>query len=54
LTRDQLLMLERDNVPAPGALGLGDLGIQPKAMEAVVPSYLTRYRTGGGRRPSPA
>ena len=54
LTRDQLLMLQRDNVPAPGALGLVELGIQPKALEAVVPTYLTRYRQGGGRRPSPA
>jgi NADH dehydrogenase len=54
LTRDQLLMLGRDNVPAPGALGLAELGIQPKALEAVVPTYLTRYRTGGGRRPSAA
>jgi NADH dehydrogenase len=54
LTRDQLLMLGRDNVPAPGALGLADLGIQPKALEAVVPTYLTRYRQGGGRRSSTA
>ncbi len=54
LTRDQLLMLQRDNVPAPGALGLAELGIQPKALEAEVPTYLTRYRQGGGRRPSPA
>jgi NADH dehydrogenase len=54
LTRDQLLMLGRDNVPAPDALGLADLGVQPKALEAVVPTYLTRYRQGGGRRPSPA
>ncbi len=54
LTRDQLLMLGRDNVPAPDALGLAELGIQPMALEAVVPTYLTRYRRGGGRRPSPA
>lgn len=54
LTRDQLLMLQRDNVPAPDALGLAELGIQPKALEAVVPTYLTRFRAGGGRRPSPA
>jgi NADH dehydrogenase len=53
LTRDQLLMLQRDNVQASGALGLADLGIQPKALEAVVPTYLTRFRAGGGRRPSP-
>ena len=54
LTRDQLLMLRRDNVPGPGAPGLEELGIHPKALEAVVPGYLTRFRTGGGRRPSPA
>ena len=54
LTRDQLLMLQRDNVPAPGTPGLAELGIQPKALEAVVPSYLTRFRAGGGRRPSTA
>ena len=54
LTRDQLLMLQRDNVPTPGAPGLADLGIQPKALEAVVPGYLNRFRAGGGRRPSTA
>ncbi|MBX6742029.1 MAG: complex I NDUFA9 subunit family protein [Acetobacteraceae bacterium] len=54
LTRDQLLMLKRDNVVAEGALGLPDLGIQPKALEAVVPGYLARFRPGGGRRPRPA
>ncbi len=50
LTRDQLLMLQRDNVVAEGALGLQALGISPKAMEAVVPGYLIRFRRGGGRR----
>lgn len=54
LTRDQLLMLERDNVVAEGAAGLAELGIAPKAMEAVVPGYLARFRPGGGRRPSMA
>ena len=53
LTRDQLLMLERDNVVAEGAPGLRDLGISPKALEAVVPGYLARFRAGGGRRPQP-
>jgi uncharacterized protein YbjT (DUF2867 family) len=51
LTEDQLLMLQRDNVVAGGALGLADLGIAPKSVEAVVPGYLGRFRTGGGRRP---
>jgi NADH dehydrogenase len=51
LTPDQLLMLSRDNVVAPGAAGLADLGIVPTPVELVVPGYLTRYQPGGGRRP---
>jgi NADH dehydrogenase len=50
VTRDQLLLLERDNVVAEGAPGLRDLGIAPKAVEAIVPDYLRRFRPGGGRR----
>jgi uncharacterized protein YbjT (DUF2867 family) len=51
LTRDQLLMLQRDNIVAPGAPGLAELGISPKSVEAVVPGYLARFRSGSGRRP---
>jgi len=51
LTTDQLLMLQRDTVVAEGAPGLQELGIAPKALEAVVPGYLARFRPGGGRRP---
>lgn len=47
LTRDQLLLLQRDNVVSPGALTLADLGIQPKAVEAIVPGYLSRFRRRG-------
>ncbi|MGE0120548.1 MAG: complex I NDUFA9 subunit family protein [Dongiaceae bacterium] len=47
LTRDQVQLLKRDNVVGPGALTLADLGIRPMAMEAVIPSYLARYRPGG-------
>lgn len=54
LTRDQLLMLRRDNVVADDAHGLAELGIAPKAMEAVVPGYLARFRPGGGRQPGAA
>jgi NADH dehydrogenase len=50
LTRDQLKMLGRDNVVASDALGLSDLGIDPTAVEQVVPDYLRRYRPGGGHR----
>lgn len=48
LTRDQLLLLRRDNVVAAGAAGLAELGITPLAVEQVVPGYLARYRSGGG------
>lgn len=47
LTRDQVALLRSDNVVSPGALGLGDLGIEPTAPEAVIPTYLDRYRPGG-------
>lgn len=47
LTRDQLLLLQMDNVVAPGALTLADLGLQPKALEAIVPGYLARFRRRG-------
>ena len=51
LTPDQLLMLQRDNVVADGALGLGDLGLTPTPVELVVPAYLSRFQPGGGKRP---
>ena len=51
LTRDQLLMLERDNVASPGVPGLAELGITPTPVELVVPGYLRRFQPGGGRRP---
>jgi NADH dehydrogenase len=52
LTRDQLILLGRDNLVAEGALTLADLGIAPKAAEAVAPAYLARYRPGGRRKPT--
>lgn len=47
LTRDQVVMLESDNVVAPEAEGLKDLGIEPTGIEAIAESYLWRYRRGG-------
>lgn len=49
LTRDQLILLGRDNLVAEGAAGLAVLGIDAKAVEAIAPAYLARYRPGGQR-----
>jgi NADH dehydrogenase len=46
LTRDQVKLLGQDNVVDPLALTFKDLGIQPTAVEAVIPTYLGRYRHG--------
>jgi len=43
LTRDQVLLLERDNVASPGAAGLRDLGIAATPLEAVVPAYVRAF-----------
>jgi NADH dehydrogenase len=32
---------------SPGALGLAALGIEPTAMEAILPEYLWRFRPSG-------
>jgi len=53
LTRDQLILLGKDNVVSPNALGFQALGIEPKAVEAIVPSYLARFRVGGQRVATP-
>ncbi len=53
LTRDQLILLGKDNVVSPNALGFQALGIEPKAVEAIVPGYLSRFRVGGQRVTAP-
>jgi uncharacterized protein YbjT (DUF2867 family) len=50
LTRDQLLMLQQDNVAGADMPGLKELGIVPTPVELVVPAYLARFQPGGGRR----
>lgn len=47
LTKDQVLLLEGDNLVSPGAEGLAELGIEPTGLEAIAPGYLFRYRVGG-------
>jgi uncharacterized protein YbjT (DUF2867 family) len=47
LTPDQVEMLKRDNVVSSGALTLAALGLTPTPLEAILPSYLDRFRRGG-------
>jgi NADH dehydrogenase len=47
LTSDQVELLRRDNVADGGRPGLAELGITPSSLEAVLPTYLYRYRRGG-------
>ena len=49
LTRDQVRLLQQDNVASAALPGLDALGIVPTPVEAVIPTYLQRYRRGGGR-----
>ncbi|CAN5168491.1 complex I NDUFA9 subunit family protein [soil metagenome] len=47
LTRDQVTLLESDDVVSPDSEGLAALGIEPTGLEAIAPTYLWRYRVGG-------
>lgn len=44
LTRDQVLMLERDNIVAADMRGLHDLGVEPTPVDGVIETYLARFR----------
>jgi len=47
LTRDQVKNLKMDNIVNPDALSFDDLGIVPETVEAIVPTYLVKYRKYG-------
>ena len=51
LTTDQVRLLEHDNVVSAKAVSSGrtlrDLGVEPRAMEAILPGYLYRFRRAG-------
>ncbi|WP_300516104.1 complex I NDUFA9 subunit family protein [Aliiroseovarius sp.] len=47
LSRDQVKSLREDNVVAEDARGFAALGIQPKAMDVILPDYLWRFRPSG-------
>ena len=46
LTRDQVELLRHDNVVASGMPDLAALGIEATAVDAIVPTYLRRFRRG--------
>jgi NADH dehydrogenase len=48
LTEDQVTLLHKDNVVSSGAKGFADLGVtELESIEAIVPSYLWRFRPYG-------
>lgn len=47
LTVDQVRSLKTDNIVSAGSYGLSDLGVEATALEAMLPSMLSRYREGG-------
>ena len=47
ITLDQVRNLANDNVVAEDAKGFDTLGLQPTALEAVLPEYLWRFRPSG-------
>ena len=47
ITTDQVALLQRDNVADTDLPGLAALGVTPTALEAILPTYLWKYRKGG-------
>jgi NADH dehydrogenase len=47
LTADQVRLLKTDTVVSAGVLGFADLGIDPEPLEAILPTYLWRFRREG-------
>jgi NADH dehydrogenase len=51
MTRDQVTLLQSDNVVSPDAEAEGrtlqGLGITPTSIESIVPGYLWRFRKSG-------
>lgn len=47
ITKDQWLMLQRDNIVADGAPGLAELGVTPTSLASVADGWLVQYRRHG-------
>jgi hypothetical protein len=43
ISRDQVVLMKRDNVVGPTALSFADLGLAPSSVEEILPCY---FRTG--------
>lgn len=54
LTRDQWIMLQKDNVASGDAPGFKAFGIHPTPLAAVAPEWLGRYKSGGRFAPRSA
>jgi len=54
ITRDQVRLLRHDNVVPEAVEGFAALGIEPTGLDAILPTYLARYRRGGGHASSPS
>jgi len=54
LTRDQWMMLQKDNVASDKAAGFKAFGITPTPLAAVAPEWLGRYKDGGRFAPRAA
>lgn len=47
ITSDMLYLMKHDNVVPTDAPGLAELGIAPKTLEAILPTYMDAYSRGG-------
>ena len=50
ITPDQVELLKRDTIVPEGAAGFAELGLEPTAIEALLPGYLGRFRSRAARR----
>jgi uncharacterized protein YbjT (DUF2867 family) len=49
ISRDQVVLMREDNVVGPAALSFADLGIEPRALEEILPFVLNTPSRGPGR-----
>jgi uncharacterized protein YbjT (DUF2867 family) len=47
ISRDQVVLMRRDNVVGPGAFSFADLGLAARAPEDILPGYLGRREPAG-------